>query len=66
MINITLKCQEKNICKNIHSFHHYLTWFLAPLIIFARDYHIFVFFKAPYHIHESPKEFPLFLGMKAH
>jgi hypothetical protein len=33
MINITLKCQEKNICKKVHSFHHYLTWFLAPISI---------------------------------
>jgi hypothetical protein len=35
MINIILKCQEKNICKKIHSFHHYLTWFLAPIFIFS-------------------------------
>jgi hypothetical protein len=27
MINITLKCQEKNIYKKVHSFHHYSTWF---------------------------------------
>jgi len=33
MINITLKCQEKNICKKVHSFHHYLTWFLAPISV---------------------------------
>jgi hypothetical protein len=33
MINITFKCQEKNICKKVHSFHHYLTWFLAPISI---------------------------------
>jgi hypothetical protein len=66
MINIILKCQEKNICKKIHSFHHYLTWFLAILILFAPDYHILVFSLTPNHIHESPKEFPLFLVMKAH
>jgi len=33
MVDITLKCQEKNICKKVHNFHHYLTWFLAPLIV---------------------------------
>jgi hypothetical protein len=35
MINITLKCQEKNICKKIHSFDHYSTWFLVPICILA-------------------------------
>jgi hypothetical protein len=25
MINITLKCQKKTICKKVHSFHHYPT-----------------------------------------
>jgi hypothetical protein len=33
MINMTLKCQEKNMCKKVHNFHHYTTWFLAPLIL---------------------------------
>ncbi len=66
MINITLKCQEKKKKKNIHNFYHYLTWLLAPLIILAPNDHILVFFLTPNHIQESPKEFPLFLGMKAH
>jgi hypothetical protein len=35
MINITLKCQEKNICKKVHSFHHYPTWFLVPISLLA-------------------------------
>jgi hypothetical protein len=35
MINITLKCQDKNICKKVHNFHHYLTWFLVPRYVFA-------------------------------
>jgi hypothetical protein len=35
MISITLKSQEKNICKKVHSFHHYLTWFLAPISTFT-------------------------------
>ncbi len=26
---------KKNVCKKIHSFHHYSTWFLAPIFIFA-------------------------------
>jgi hypothetical protein len=34
MINIILKCQKKK-CENVHSFHHYPTWFLAPISIFA-------------------------------
>ncbi len=38
MINITLKWQEKNICKNVHNFHHYLTWFLAPIFVFAPNW----------------------------
>jgi hypothetical protein len=25
MINITLKCEIKNICKKNYNFHHYLT-----------------------------------------
>jgi hypothetical protein len=33
MIDITLKCQEKNICKKIHSFHHYSTWFLVTISV---------------------------------
>jgi hypothetical protein len=33
MIYITLKCQKKNICKKVHSFHHYLTWFLVPIFV---------------------------------
>jgi hypothetical protein len=35
MINITLTCQEKNICKKNQNFHHYLTWFLAPIFILS-------------------------------
>ncbi len=35
MINITFKCQEKTYVKKIHNFHHYSTWFLAPLIVFT-------------------------------
>jgi len=35
MINITLKCQKKNICENIYNFQHYVTWFLAPLSVFT-------------------------------
>jgi len=35
MINITLKCQAKNICRKVHSFHYYLTWFLTPRCICA-------------------------------
>jgi hypothetical protein len=34
MINITLNV-KKNICKKIHSFHHYSTWFLVPISIFT-------------------------------
>jgi hypothetical protein len=34
MINIIFKCQ-KNICENIHSLHHYLTWFLAHIFVLA-------------------------------
>lgn len=30
---MTFKCQEKNMCKKVHNFHHYTTWFLAPLIV---------------------------------
>ncbi len=26
---------KKNICKKIHSFHHYPTWFLAPIFVLA-------------------------------
>jgi hypothetical protein len=42
MISITLKCQKKNICKKIHKFHHYSTWFLAPRCIIAvsQDFHL--------------------------
>ncbi len=32
MTNITFKC-KKNICKKIHSFHHYLTWYLASIFV---------------------------------
>jgi hypothetical protein len=35
MINIILKYQENNMCQNVHNFHHYLTWFLAPISILA-------------------------------
>jgi hypothetical protein len=35
MIIITLKCQEKNKCKNVHSCHHYSTWFLVPIFVLA-------------------------------
>ncbi len=35
MINITLKCQGKNICKKVHSFHHYPTWFLVSIFVLA-------------------------------
>ncbi len=35
MINIILKCQEKNICKKVHSIHHHPTWFLAPMCVVA-------------------------------
>ncbi len=35
MINIILKCQKNNICKKVHSFHHYLTWFLAPIFVLS-------------------------------
>ncbi len=35
IIDIMLKCQNKNICKKVCGFHHYLTWFLDPLNIFA-------------------------------
>ncbi len=38
MIDITLKCFKKNICKKVHSFHHYLTWFLATISIFAPNW----------------------------
>jgi hypothetical protein len=33
MINITLKCQGENICKIVHIFHHYPTWFLVPIFV---------------------------------
>jgi hypothetical protein len=26
---------KKNICKKVHSFHHYLTWFLATIFILS-------------------------------
>ncbi len=26
---------KKNICKKVHSFHHYPTWFLVPIFVFA-------------------------------
>jgi len=35
MIKIILKCQNKNICKNVYSFHHYLKLFLSHLTVFA-------------------------------
>jgi hypothetical protein len=35
MIEITLKCQKKNIHTKFDSFGHYLTWFLAPKCVFA-------------------------------
>jgi hypothetical protein len=36
MINIIFKCQKKkHMYKKVYNFHHYLTWFLAPLNIFA-------------------------------
>ncbi len=25
--------RKKYICKKVHSFHHYLTWFLAPMCV---------------------------------
>ncbi len=27
--------KKKNICKKVHSFHHYSTWFLAPIYAFT-------------------------------
>ncbi len=38
MINIILKYQENNMCQNVHNFHHYLTWFLAPISILAPNW----------------------------
>jgi hypothetical protein len=35
MFNIILKCQKKTYVKKIHSFHHYSTWFLVPMCVFA-------------------------------
>ncbi len=35
MINIILKCQNKDICKKNHNFHHYLTWFLILIFVFT-------------------------------
>jgi hypothetical protein len=42
MINVTLKCQEKNICKKIQNFHHYSTCFLTPRCVFvvSQDLHL--------------------------
>jgi len=33
MINITLKCQKYIYMLKIHSFHHYMTWFLTPIFV---------------------------------
>jgi hypothetical protein len=35
MINIILKCENKNICKQVYNFCHYPTWFLHVLDVLA-------------------------------
>lgn len=42
IINIlTLKCIKKNMCKK-KKIHHYLTWILVPLNIFAPKHNLLV------------------------
>jgi len=46
---------RKKKCKQVHNFHHYLTWFLTPKCVFApKNIDIWIFF--------NKATFPIILG----